>query len=287
MKRTALVVMLAVTLCAPLVKAQESSAPPSAPKTSSADAGLQANAQKGRALLDKMIAALGGQAYLGYKTRADVGRSYGFYKGEPNSTGTPFWRFFKYPDKDRIELTKQRDVTQIVVGDKGYEKTFKGVAAMEPEPLDDFLRRRAHSLDVVLREWLKDPATQIFFDGTGLADQKMVNNVTLLSKDNDSVTISIDQITSLPIKRTFSYRDPVDKLKNVEEETYANFRSVQGIMTAHTISRSHNDMMTNQRFLSEVQYNVEVPDAQFEATVTFDPYKRSGPRHLTWLKSHL
>ena len=57
-------------------------------------------------MLDKMIAALGGQAYLTYKTRTDSGRSYGFYKGDPNSIGTPFWRFYKYPDKDRIELTK-------------------------------------------------------------------------------------------------------------------------------------------------------------------------------------
>lgn len=229
-------------------------------------------------MLDKMVATLGGQAYLSYKTRTDAGRSYSFYKGEPKSTGTPFWRFYKYPDRDRIELTKQRDITQIVVGDKGYEKTFKGIAAMEPEPLDDFLRRRAHSLEVILREWLKDPATQVFFDGTGLADQQMVNNVTLMSKDNDSVTISIDQNTWLPVKRTFSYRDPADKLKNVEEETYANYRPLQGIMTPHTISRLHNSMMTNQRFLAEVQYNLDIPDTQFEASVTFDPYKRSGPR---------
>ncbi len=285
MKRTALLtlVALAISLSVPFALAQESSAPTTEPQAAPArqqgsSVTADSNAKQGRAMLDKMIATLGGQAYLAYQTRADVGRNYGFYKGEPNSVGTPFWRFYKYPDKDRVELTKQRDVTQIIVGDKGYEKTFKGVAAMEPEQLDGFLRRRSHSLEVVLREWLKDPATQVFFEGTGLASQQMVNNVTLISKDNDAVTISIDQISWLPVKRTFEYRDPVDKLKDVEDETYANYRMVQGIMTAYTISRSHNSMMTSQRFLSEVHYNVEIPDSQFDATITFDPYKRSGPR---------
>lgn len=225
-----------------------------------------------------MIAALGGQAYLNYTSRTDFGRSYGFYQGEPNSVGTEFWRFWKYPDKDRIELTKKRDITQIVVGDKGYEITYKGTATLDPEALSDFLRRRTHSLEIVMRQWLPDPATQVFYDGATVAEQKMSDSVTLLNKDNDSVTIFIDQISSLPVKRSFSFRDPTDKLKNQEDETYGNYRPEQGIMTAHTVSRLHNGLMTNQRFLSEVQYNVAIPDSQFETKITYDPYKRSGPR---------
>lgn len=273
MKKIALLLIMAVAGCVGVfAQAAPSQTPQAAPSIA------DANSQKARALLNKMIAALGGQAYLTYTTRTEMGRGYGFYKGEPNSVGTMFWRFWKYPDKERVELTKKRDITQIVVGDKGYEITYKGTAVQEPEPLDDFLRRRAHSLEIVLRTWLPDPATQVFYDGASVAEQKMSDSVTLMNKDNDSVTIFIDQITSLPVKRTFTYRDPTDKLKNEEAETYANFRAEQGIMTPHTISRSHNGMMTNQRFISEIHYNVDVPDSLFQATVTYDPYKRSGPR---------
>ena len=130
---------------------------------------------------------------------------------------------------------------------------------------------------MILREWLKNPATEVLLEGTALADQKMVNNVTLISKDNDSVTISIDQISSLPVKRTFEYRDPVDKLKNVEEETYANYRLVQGIMTPHTISRLHNSMMTNQRFMNEVQYNVDIPTRSLRPPLTSIPTSEAAP----------
>jgi len=37
---------------------------------------------------------------------AQEGRTYSFFQGRPNSAGNPFWRFWKFPDKDRLELTK-------------------------------------------------------------------------------------------------------------------------------------------------------------------------------------
>ena len=80
------------------------------------------------------------------------------------------------------------------------------------------------------------------------------------------------------MKRTFSFRNPTDKLKDQEDESYSNYRLIDGIMTPLTVARSHNGLMTNQRFLSEVHYNVDIPDSQFEATITYDPFKRSGPR---------
>ncbi|HYE26307.1 MAG TPA: hypothetical protein VEG32_14025, partial [Clostridia bacterium] len=99
---------------------------------------------KARTLLDSMLKALGGQAFLSYETMAQQGRTYSFYQGEPSGTGTLFWRFWRYPDKERIELTKDRDVVYIHNGDRGYEVTFKGTAPEEDKLLDEFIRRRQH-----------------------------------------------------------------------------------------------------------------------------------------------
>ena len=52
-----------------------------------------------------------------------------------------FWRFYKYPDKERIEVTKQRDVVYLHNGDKGYELTYKGTAAEDPKLLEEYIRR--------------------------------------------------------------------------------------------------------------------------------------------------
>jgi hypothetical protein len=129
------------------------------------------NAKKARALLDQMVQALGGKAYLDIKDMSQEGRTYSYYNGQPNSVGTPFWRFMQFPDKERTEFTKQRDVAFVNNGDKGFEISYKGTAAEEPEQLRDYLRRRNHSLDYVLRVWLPDPKTALFFDGPKVAQQ--------------------------------------------------------------------------------------------------------------------
>lgn len=247
-------------------------------QNSSPAPGENENAKKARAVLNAMIDALGGQAYLNVQDMQQEGRTYSFYNGKPNSLGTLFWRSWKFPDKDRTELTKQRDVVYIFNGDKGYEISYKGTAAAEPESLRDYVRRRNHSLETVLRIWLPDPKTALFYDGAAIAEQKHCDSVTLMNANNDSVTIYIDSNTHLPVKKTFQWRDPSDRLKNEEGEIYDNFRLVQGVLTPHTLLRTRNGDTTNQRFLTTVKYNVGLPDSLFEATVTYDPYKHSGPR---------
>lgn len=236
------------------------------------------NSRKARALLQQMIQALGGQAYLNIQTIAQEGRTYSYYNNQPNSGGLVFWRFFKLPDKDRVELTKQRDVVYINVGNKGFEKTYKGVAPMEPEQLRNYNRQFQHSLEYVLRVWLPDPTTALFYDGPAVAEQKPCDKVTLMNAKNDAVTIYINTQNHLPVKKTFDWRDPTDNLKNTEGETYDNWRVEQGFMTPHTMLRSHNGDTVSERFLTVVHYNTDMPDSMFEATPTYDPYKRSGPR---------
>ena len=232
-----------------------------------------ANAQKARALLDQCIQGLGGQAWLNLQDMEQQGRAYSYFQGQPNSLGTLFWRFWKYPNKDRIELTKQRDVVFIDVGDKGYEITYKGTAAQEPEQVDDYNRRHRHSLEIVLRQWLNQPGVALFYDGPAVAEQKPADQVSIFTADNDAVTLFLDSHTHLPIKKTFEWRDPTDRLKNVEGEIFDNWRPVQGVMTPFSILRSHNGDTNNQRFITGVRYNVGIADSMFQATITSDPNK--------------
>ena len=80
-----------------------------------------------------MIEALGGNAYLNIEDVSQEGRTYGFHLGESEGVGVVFWRFYKFPDKERIELTKKRDVVYVYRGDKGFEITYKGTRSDEPK----------------------------------------------------------------------------------------------------------------------------------------------------------
>jgi hypothetical protein len=257
----------------------QSTAPASGTASSRAatgqDKGLAAiatqdpNTKKAKDLLQKMIAAMGGQAFLNYQTMTQEGRAYTFYQGQPNSLGILFWRFWKYPDKDRVELTKDRDVAYIYSGDKGYEITYKGTAAIEPKELSDYLLHRRYSIEQVLRVWLPDPGTLVLYDGSALADQQFVEQVTLVNKKNQSVTLGIDPNSNLLIKKSFTYRD-YDGLKSTDDEVYANYRAEDGIQTPHTIVRYHNGQQTGQRFVTTVSYNVPIDARKFEAKITYD-----------------
>jgi hypothetical protein len=238
-------------------------APATAAQARPADA-QDANVRKAKALIDQMIQALGGQAYLGLQDKKEEGRTYGFHSGRPTGAGALYWRFWKWPDKERIELTKQRDWIIIHNGDQGNEITFRGIA---PEPADahaDYMRRLNYSLEWVLRKWLNEPGVALFYDGPSVAAQKQAEQVSILNASNESVTIDIDYDSHLPIRKTFTWRDPADRQKNEESEIYDNYKMVQGIATPLSVTRTHNGDMSNQRFLTSVTYNQSLADAMFD-----------------------
>ena len=232
---------------------------PSAPAAAPQDA----NSKKARALLEQMIGALGGQAYLSYQDMYQEGRSSAFYEGRPSGVGGPFFRYWRWPDKERTEFFHQRDWVVIYVGDQGYDTTFRGTRLVDPEDLAAHLHRREHSLEVVLRRWLPDRGTALFYDGSALVEQKPAESVTLVNSKNDSVTIYIDTYTHLPIKKTYLVRDPVSRERDEEGEVFDDYKRIQGIQTPFSIVRYHNGQMSRQLFVKKVQYNLGVSDALF------------------------
>jgi hypothetical protein len=264
--------------------AQSNSVPPATPAPSEAapaqnaapvvtaanPAAQEPTAIKARRLLDQMIAAMGGDAWLTYRTTEQQGRSYTFYQGRPSSAGTLFWRFYEYPDKERRELTKQRDVIYIYDGGKGYEKTYKGTAEEDDKTMQEILRRRRHSLEVVLRKWLKDPRTVLFYDGQAVADQQMVDVVTILNQENDQLSIGIDIHTHLPINKRYTWRD-ADKYKVEDETIYGNYRKVQGIETPFTVTNKRDGEINGQSFLTHAEYGTTFAPGFFGAQATYNP----------------
>ena len=263
---------------------------PASPATAAEDE----NARKARTLIEQAIQALGGQAYLNSTSRSEEGRFFTFHHGQSNSGSVPYAAFSKFPDKDRFEVIHMRtyqfflfsvgnvpiknkqDIVVIHNGTKGYEVTYKGTASEDPTETANFLRRRQHSLDWVLRKWINQPGAALFYEGAAVAAGKPVEQVTVMNAQNDSVTLSLEQGTHLPIKTSYSWRDPSDKLRNVEEIVYDGYKPEDGIMTAHSITRYFNGDMSYQRFMNTVKYNQELPDSFFDASVTYDPM--AGPQ---------
>jgi hypothetical protein len=278
-----------IALMCAMCAAQNAPAPAISPSNGAVNLNQSENAKKARSLLDQTIQALGGQPYLTFESRGESGRYYPLYHGRTESTGIPYNYYVKYPDKDRFEVIHQRnifllygqvsdvkvkgksDIVLVHNGDKGYETTYKGTAAQDPVDLENYLRRRRHSIEWIFRKWMQDPEVALFYDGAAVVDSKETEGITLLNRQNDSVSVYLDQNTHYPIKISYSWRDAKDKQKDTEEEIYDNYKLVQGIWTPHSVTRYFNGETSQQRFITTASYNLKLPDSAFEGAVTYDP----------------
>lgn len=229
------------------------------------DAG-EKNAAKARAALDAMVTALGGDKWLNLKNVVREGHIAAFFHGEPDPGTTLFWDYHVWPDHDRLEYTKHRDVYQFYIGQKGVEVTYRGALPLPKEQVDDFLRRRDHSIETAVKVWMKDPKTIFVYEGQRMAERHMADQVTLISPENESITIQMDVQTHLPLSRSFQWRDPVYKDKNTETEEYADYHDVEGLPTAYSITRMHNDETVRQLYIDKVHYNQDLPEGFWNVT---------------------
>jgi hypothetical protein len=231
------------------------------PVSAAQDSSGKDNQSKARETLRLMVQALGGDLWLNQTNHLWWGRSAAFYKGNPTGGIIEYWEYHAWPDLDRIEYTKHRDVVQIYNGRKGWEATYRGRKELPEEQVNDFLRRRDHSIETAVRVWMRDPGTIYVYEGTKLVERRIAEQVTLISADNDTITIRTDKTTHLPLQRIFSYRDPKYTDKDEEIEEYDDYHTIDGFPTPFSITRFLNGDMTNQRFLFGAQYNVTVaPD---------------------------
>ncbi len=244
----------------------------------SAQVSQRDEAGRGRELMDAMVAALGGEAWLSRSTWVVDGRTATFYKGEPEGAAPQFEEYGRMnPFALRVVMvshygtviaTDHRDVAEVWTGGRGYEVTYKGATALPAKEVAEFERRRAHSLDVVVKEWLKQPGVVVTYAGTKLVDSELVDEVSVLSASDDAVTVMLDQRTYLPVSVSYQWRDPVYKDWNTDVVEFADYHAVQGIMTPYSVTTKQNGDRTGERFVTKVVYNVPL------GAEVFDPSKQ-------------
>jgi hypothetical protein len=220
---------------------------------------------RGRKLLDQMVAALGGEAWLNRVDWITYGKGATFYKGQANPYVSEFEEYTRaQPFGDRVVIvskmgvfipTSKRDIAEVWTADNGYEITFRGKKELPKDDVEDFQRRRRHKLEVVVKDWLHQPDVLVTYEGTSMVGRRLADKVSVLTASNDAVTISLDESTHLPLSRTFEWRNATYRDHDVDEEQYDGYQPVQGIMTPLIITRLHNGDMVTQRFLTKVVYN--------------------------------
>jgi hypothetical protein len=233
-----------------------------------------AEVQKGKQLLDEMVAALGGSLWLNRQDMVRQGRIATFYKGQPHPSVPGFEESTRFkPYAQRIGLVTHfgdiiprdhRDIAELFTADNGYEITYKGVTPLPLAEVEDFKRRRAHSLETLVEVWLKQPGVLVTYEGTEMVERRLADRVSVLTATNDGAVIDLDETTHLPLSISFAWHDPVYKDMNTDVQEFEAYHRVQGIQTPYSITTLHNGDMTGQWFVSKVAYNVGLAGDLFD-----------------------
>jgi hypothetical protein len=258
----------------------QASALPSAEPGAQASAASQTSASpladKGRALLDQMVKALGGDAWLNREDWVFEGREATFYKGQPHEGAPEFEEYYRgNPFGERVIIishygfpiaTDHKDLAEVWTKDDGFEVSYKGVKELPKKLVEDYQRRRRHSLEVVVEDWLKQPGVLVTYEGSGMVERRLGEQISVLTATNDAVTIELDEATHLPLRISFEWRDPVYNDLNKDALEFDDYHSIEGIMTPFAITRLRNGEMTGQRFLTKASYNAKLPADLFDPT---------------------
>jgi hypothetical protein len=277
MKQLVLGLAIGLLTTAPSLSAQARDIPSAAPPKVAGET----QDQRGRKLLDQMLEALGGDAWLNRKNVKELGHLARFFRGAPTGIVVDFTATRQFANGDRPDAQrvgyitdksmilpgKKIDIVQIWANNTGHEVTYKGNATLPQEQIDDYYRRQDHSIESIFRVWLKAPGVMVVAEGSTMVERRLTERVSILSANNDAVTLDIDASTHLPRRRTFETRNP--KFKDIDEdaEEYDDYHTIQGLPTSFTITRYHNGDMASQTFFSKIEYDVDLPPGTFDPNV--------------------
>lgn len=237
---------------------------------------------KGRKLLDQMVDALGGDKWRSVVDWTEYGQGSTFYKGAANPFVFVFEEYYRaQPFGERVVIVSKnanpltellgvpmskakRDVATVWTPESGYEVTFQGKKELPKDDIADYQRRRKHTLQVMVNDWLKRPGTLVTFEGTDMYSRRIADKVSVLTADNDSITVMLDSNTHLPVSRIFQWRNPTYKDFDTDEEQYDNYQPQEDVMTPLTVTRLHNGDMVSQRYLKKVVYNSKLSVELFD-----------------------
>ena len=211
-------------------------------------------------VVDQMIQALGGPAFLDVKEIHTSGRFFSFSRGGL-SGGDFYLDYIKFPDMERTEFGRERNRSiTINKGSEGWK--IEGKKGTEPQSAaqsEEFLANFKTSFDYVLRFVIKHPQTTIQNLPTEIIDFKRTDVVELRDAAKNRIRFYVDRDTQLPVKMQIRRANE----SALQEELYGNWHKFQGVMTPMFVGRFTDGVKTMEIRAETAAYNSGLSDSLF------------------------
>jgi len=215
----------------------------------------EASAAKAKQLLNEMIAAMGGPAYLNAKESMCSGRRSQFGHNNDLTTYVQFTEYWRFPDNYRIDYGKKGNIIDSFMGKEGWTVDHDGVSAQPAETVQEFQERLRKNPNDLLRFRLNEPGTSFRYGGQDIIDLKPVDWVELVDRDQRTYRFAVARENHLLARFTVISRDE-QSLELVEEVTsYSNYHALDGVQTPLQTARTRNGRRMFQAFYDSCSYH--------------------------------
>jgi hypothetical protein len=220
------------------------------------------SAAKAKELFGRAVEALGGDAFRQVETARFEGRVYGFRRGDLSGLAQVV-QYVRYPDQSREEYGEKKEEIQIANGDQGWMIDINGVHPVPEEEMKSRRESRAMRAFYVLRYRLGEEGSIVEYVTRDLWENREVDVVRFVDKENNALTFSLESSTGLPVRTTWVHRDPQTRERIEEVESFGNYFTRDGIATPRRTVRVRNGARVFEAVIREAQFNIPHPESLF------------------------
>ncbi len=261
------------------------------------------SAARARQVLQQVIAALGGPAYLNARDSQCEGRAAEFGTAGTLMGFTQFRELWLLPDKDRVEyfskgehtiagflmgsddllITHGGAIITVQGADGGWTLDKSGVSDEPEDQVKSFNEQLKSSLNYVLRKRMNEAGMDVQYDGPDLIDMKEAEWIEFNDSDHRNMRLGIDRFTHLPLRWVVTTRDPETRVNTAVTTSYTQYMTLDGIKTPLSVELARNERKLSQTFFNDCKYNSDLAPELFTrswleqhaAEVTKKKYKES------------
>jgi hypothetical protein len=227
---------------------------------------------RGKEIVDRTIAALGGDGFRYMSGRTEVGRAYSFYRERISGLDISHIYTKYYPAdgtalrmKQRQVFGKKQDSFVLLTETAGWQVNYKGATPLAPERVKQFTDTTLHDIFYILRARIDEPGMTFEWHGIDVVENSPVETLEIYDSANRNVTVWIHQDTHLPVKQRFKRWDPVINEQREEVTRYTKYREAgNGVMWPHDTQRERDKEKIFELYSDKVTIGGNLPDSMFE-----------------------
>jgi hypothetical protein len=242
------------------------------------------SAAKAKALLQQVITALGGRAYLDVRDFECDGRVAQFESSGGLTGFAPFHDQWLLPDKNRVEYISKGVNTilgtligldggifimhggvliTVYSGDQGWMLDKAGVSNQPEDLVKNFSEQVKSGMNNMLRSRMNEEGVEFRYAGTDLVDLKEVEWIDISDRDHRALRMAVEKSTHLPLRWVVTKRDPETRERTEITTSYAQFLPIDGVKTPLNVSRAQNGRQVSQTYLKDCKYNANLSPQLF------------------------